>query len=526
MAKGSARNSAHITSEHRQHETHSYFVRRPSAPIYTVRGFVDALGAPCGRFRSPLTWRERFDLSLARLAAASGAFESVAVLPQHVVPPNWQVLLNYLHGEGIVAEPAFTFWPQANDAPRFDQAGLQGHFDPARTDGKDTTASLRGLATAASSEEMYSKVVGELLERYFLTLYRRRDLRYTSYAELAARRERAFDPAALPGFLPWQADRFPRLRYDRGSALHWMRVQELTAGSPAWVPAQLVYWGYDTAAAPAEPTLRQPTTNGAAGSFTFADSVVRAVCEAVERDAFLIHWLNTLAPPVLDLGALEDAGVRALLESAARHGLELYFLDTTTDLPIPSCACVVVDRRGKESRLTVGGAAGFDAAANIVASAREALNVRGRLGDASYALPKDYMPFTSTAIGKDERTALWRGETMVREFSFFLSGRRVPLAQSAHARLARRFASAEEAYRHVLEVLRGMGAGYELYCHEVKHPVLDRLGFHVTKAVIPALVPLYLSESLATLDAARLRDVPRTLGFTDTKLNPWPHPFP
>ena len=80
---------------------------------------------------------------------------------------------------------------------------------------------------------------------------------------------------------------------------------------------------------------------------------------------------------------------------------------------------------------------------------------------------------------------------------------------------------------YILERFKKLGEGYEIYSYEVKNPVLDTLGYHVVRTVVPRLLHLYLNENMATLDAPRLKSVPQALGYTPSEtLNPWPHPFP
>ena len=114
---------------------------------------------------------------------------------------------------------------------------------------------------------------------------------------------------------------------------------------------------------------------------------------------------------------------------------------------------------------------------------------------------------------------------MYERFAFFLAGS----SQSPKDFIgdAETYTSANAQLEHILGTLREMGPGYEPYAYEVRNDVLSTLGYHVVRVIVPQLVPLYLKENMATLDARRLREAPGRLGYTPaSSLNPWPHPFP
>jgi ribosomal protein S12 methylthiotransferase accessory factor len=167
-----------------------------------------------------------------------------------------------------------------------------------------------------------------------------------SYHTLVQQGKKVLDLDDLCSYLPWQKKEFPRFQYDEHSSFRWVQTTELVSGRRVYVPAQLVFWGYTFGGENPEPTLRQGTTSGSAGHFTFEESALSALYECVERDAFLLFWLNTTAPPVLDLATVTDPAILECIEFVQQNGLELHILDTTADIHIPSCVCVVRQARG------------------------------------------------------------------------------------------------------------------------------------------------------------------------------------
>ena len=487
---------------------------------FSVHESIDAFLKPCGRFKSPLSWYETLELKILRNLSNSRIFNHIAAFPNYEIPPNWQILLNYLASKKLIPNPAFTPMSQRNDFPHIHKFKLNSRVTSEVSDGSNID--IVGFGSNVEIEEAYSKAVGEILERHILTVYRLKQLKRASYSTLARCGVRALDVDILPKFLPWQTEAFKELAYSADTPLHWVETTELISGRRAYVPAQLVFWSYNRTAAD-EPYLQDSTTNGQAGHFTFEESALGSIYELVERDALLIFWLNTISPKRIKLESIDDPAFQERIKLLQNTGLKLFFLDTTTDLEIPSCICVVLDDRGAEPRIALGGAAGFDVYKNLTSSLNEAISVAQHTVE--YSIPTKYRPFLDKNIRMKERMGMWHGAEMLERFNFFISGNEVNFLESQHYTFRKPFSSKQSELEEVKKIFKNKGIGYELYCYRAKHPALGTLGYVVTKVIVPKLVPLHLQEWLATLGAERLQEVPGALGYQETKLNPWPHPF-
>ena len=505
-------------------ESQRSFPYRPFPPIALTRkqDFLGELAAPCARFKSPLSRSER-----ARVAM-SGKYEEADIANGNSfsftsgIPANWQLLVRYLYQEKMAGQPSFEFVPMAADAPKVLRARLAPADHGDETDGRPVLR--KGFGSGRSMEESMSKAVGELLERYCLTIYRTRGLLEASFEEMRQRHRAVLDVSDINGYLPFQYEAFPELKRSDSATMRWVPATELLSGTPAYIPAQLAYRNYRFKEARMEPQLMETTSSGSAGHFTRDEAVLASLLEVIERDGFLIQWLNSLSPKEIDLSTISDPGLAELLAYMERYGLEYHVLDTTSDIGIPSCCCVIIDRSG-EPAITLGGAAGFDAAQIIAHGFNEALVTLAELLDEDpYRLASGYKPFLDRDLGRDERMRIWSGRQMMERFSFFLGGPAETVEEFMRGVSA---TGPQEALAFVFDRLRTMGNGYEVYCYEAKHRVLDTLGYHVVKVVVPRLVPLYLNEHLATLDAPRLQGVPPLLGQVSAKApNPWPHLYP
>jgi len=499
------------------------FLRFPPSIARSREEAMEELDRPCGRFLSPFTLKEKFRLFLSRELAKSDPLENVEAILASGVPLNWQVLLRYLHEHGVITEPQFRFSERSNDLPKIYAAELRAQNDESKTDGK--SVNKYGYAGSHDAEVAMAKTVGEVLERHYLSLYHRASFLRSSYEETSKRRRPALNILDLNSFLSWQQQRNPRLIRDSKAPIYWATGETL-GGKSVYIPAQLIFWNYDFEHDKSEPLLEHTTTNGAGGHFTREEAILSGLLETIERDGFLIYWLNRLSPGVIDVSSITDEALKEFLASVARYGLEIRFLNTTTDVGIPCVTCVIIDARADEPMLVLSAACGFSVKETILKSGYEALNVlQSDSRRKDFRLSENYEPFIDASLGQRERIAAWKGRVMLERFNFFLEGPR----QSAEDFLAG-FPdkhSSTDRLEFVVKRLRELGPGYEVYLYEAKAPVLKKLGYHVVQTIVPQLIPMYLNEHLATLDSKRLREVPAKLGYkAATTLNPWPHPFP
>src|SRR4051812_38940950 len=99
------------------------------------------------------------------------------------LPLNWHALLRYLLSKKILKTDHLEFNPCRNDLPKAYYGMLSGQFEPRLTD--SVNVAIMAQSHSSSPEAAVSKVIGELLERYFLTLYKRSSLICSSYVDLS-----------------------------------------------------------------------------------------------------------------------------------------------------------------------------------------------------------------------------------------------------------------------------------------------------------------------------------------------------
>lgn len=498
-----------------------YFLPSGTIPLARNANNVSAHNNSPGRYKIPLSLRQRLYARLRRntftqFQETSDQAQLVLGNPLYPIPSEWQAIIEYLYRKGVLRLPHVTFDNIFPDEPKI--YALRLWASPSPSDG-GRVISNGGYSRGVSYnfEEALSKVIGELLERYPQTLYRDGELYRASISDLRKKKAHFLDPLLVDKFSESQKKRFPSRNFDTKSFFRFVKGQSLTRGAEAFIPAQMVFMNYRFAEN--EPMLLYPNSNGAGGMFSYEEAVLSGLYELVQRDAFLVHWLTDTPPRLVAPDSISNADVRACIDDLQRYRLDFKILDTTSDVGIPSFAVVIIDHSGVGPAVSLGGGCGFDPGKAILRAMTEAIGVRSwlrlaRRGQKYGPLPKllDREPFTED-WGPLRRLLLWYGADSIPFIEPFLSGEVAPVDLSK----SRSFVSAREELAYALGAFASRGEGYEVFAYRAEHEILSSLGYSSVKVCVPELLPLYMMETYAPLEAKRLK-----LGVRNTV----PHPFP
>lgn len=160
--------------------------------------------------------------------------------------------------------------------------------------------------------------------------------------------ERAIRPDEHLGFSARQYDeratwnasglrsRYVPLPFRTDVEVDWTPVHSLTTGREALVVTSHCYFGYESA----DPEFARADSNGCAAGSVLEEAILQGTLELVERDAVAIWWYNRLPRPGVHLESARDAyGVR-LREAYRSFNRDLWALDLTHDLGIPTFAAL------------------------------------------------------------------------------------------------------------------------------------------------------------------------------------------
>jgi ribosomal protein S12 methylthiotransferase accessory factor len=445
---------------------------------------------------------------LERLADATGPAGDLLAAAPLLVSPVCGVVTALQPLPKDPGEPAAPFVLGARLAahPRFD--------DPDRR-----LCSGKGMTAA----EARAGALGEALERYA-------SVAWPATAVTQARREQlpgdSLDPRELVLYLPEQYHELPYAPYSDAATMGWVAARSLASGSPLHVPAVAALMGHRPAS-PAE-RICPPSSTGIASGETLAGAVLTALFEVLERDAFMVTWMNRLPARRVDPWSHPDAEVADLCGAYARRGVsvELYLL--AADHSCRVFLALGVQQRGDGPAVVGGLGADLDPARAARKAVLEVGQVRPALGidlrsPSTRSRVEALVADPRLAAGPDDHALLYADHRSVGAFDFL---RRSPPAGCDWAAPGPAAAAARLA-RLVAE-LRPLG-GEVLYC-DLTPPEMARLGLRTARVLVPGFQPVHFGSGQARLGGRRLYELPHRLGLTPAPttpatLNRDPHPL-
>lgn len=187
---------------------------------------------------------------------------------------------------------------------------------------------------------------GEAIERYS-GVFQGDEIRIkSSYQQLG---DRAIHPNACMNFSQSQysdrqnwnvscqsfSQRVPE-PFDETNAIEWTPVWSLTQQEFKYLPTAYCYFGYPK---PEKPDC-WADTNGCAAGNTLEEAILQGFMELVERDSVALWWYNRIQRPEVDLDSFDEPYFRSLQKSYQSIHRNLWVLDLTSDLNIPTFVAV------------------------------------------------------------------------------------------------------------------------------------------------------------------------------------------
>jgi ribosomal protein S12 methylthiotransferase accessory factor len=381
-----------------------------------------------------------------------------------------------------------------------------------------TKESVGGTAWESDADALYA-ALAEALERYvWLTQDDYfNDPRVATTGEIA-HAGRFIAPERFSGFSQAQRVEDPKRAW-RDVPYHWVRAESLTSADTVYVPSQVV-----TPKSPGrnEPYIRQVTTNGLATWPTKNGARLAGLLELIERDAYMITWLNQLTLPRIPVSQLRemDGALRRALDACERYRLRPHVVRLITDAPTHAVAVLLEDLSGLAPRFSIGLRAHPDLSQCVLKAMTEALRAhRGyRRRAESRAAWDNATPVG--AIGHRERLDYWGHPDNANHLGFFISGPEVNREPEAWEK-----DSPDEHLARLIAWCREKG--YECAAVSLSSSVMNPTPLYIEMLVVPELQPAYLEEERRTLGGERLKSIPAMFGYRalPEPFTARPHPF-
>lgn len=356
-----------------------------------------------------------------------------------------------------------------------------------------------------SEYQARASAVCESIERY-CGVYPQNKLVTASYNELSDN-GRVIDPVVLQGFSQaqyanreaWNAvqqrpgnHRVPEMP-DKDQEISWTAAWSLTNQEFCYLPASFCFFGHRD---PGKVTIVADSNGSAAGN-TYEEALLQGLMEVVERDSVALWWYNMIQRPALDLQSFEEKYIPQLLEYYASINRDLWVLDITSDLGIPTFAGISrrTDRPVEDIVL------GFGSHPNPKVALFRALT------EVNQFLPSllEKKPDGSTIYKFPDHDAItWWVTARIADHPYLLPNASQPptTLQDFGYQPTKDIKKEIERCQHALEQ-----ADLELIAMDMSHADIE---LHVAKAVVPGMCHFW-----RRLGQQRLYDVPVKMGWLE-----------
>lgn len=400
-------------------------------------------------------------------------------------------------------------------------------------DEKDPAMNGAGSSIVSEKNALVASIA-EALERHCFRNFRPldADICLASYKEL---RGRALDPNSFAGISnEWRDKGFKRLRHIKDeSKFHWVQGRSLLNQKSIWIPWQVVTANPEfDKIIQQEPVIRLAISTGAAVGTTIDEAIYRGILEVVERDAYMITYVNKISPPQIDQNTLDWSDFAEIKQKFERTNLDLRIFRLPTDIPCHAIMAVILPRDGGLPRFTLGFKAELDLKKAVLGAVTEALKDRIGTRNSLRTIDISKLPDISEKdkIGQFERVYLWHiTPGMADNIKFIWSGSTISLEDIPP--VFPDFPTFSEKTEFLMKYFHKTNMTVA-FIENTTEP-LRRLirkegrGLHSVFVVIPEMQPMHLREWLPYLWGKRMHEVPLALGYTPLEIpNPFPQPFP
>lgn len=363
--------------------------------------------------------------------------------------------------------------------------------------------SLPANGVAFDAEQALWRVLGEACERYAAGIYAEHRLITASRYQVGSR-ALPIEELILFSDRQYAREGFSFARFDPSLPVRWTQGVCLTRQQPVWIPAALVYLGYEAVAS--SELLCPSMSTGLAAGRTLEQALLAGLCETVERDAFMCTWLLRRPPPRISSKQLVRLLSPRELSLVHHNGVECSVALTQTDIEIPSVITVL---RPKNKCVAVVGSAAHPclrtAISRSVLEAYHTLNWSFVLERSSHGL--DAHEVTTF----EDHVRYYLEPRHFHDIAWLTQGPECDLSATPRG-------SARQCVERV---------GYEVHYVETTTPDVQSLGFRAVRVIVPGLHPLNVGSGTVHEDRRRLQRAAAHWGMDmPSELNLKPHPFP
>lgn len=271
-----------------------------------------------------------------------------------------------------------------------------------------------------------------------------------------------------------------------------------------------------------EPLIRPGTTTGLATWSTKEGAQLRGMLEIIERDAYMITWLNQLIVPRIRLRSICErfTSLKQAVELCARYRLKVNALLMPTDAPAYTVCVVLEDESGVAPRYAFGLKAGRSLAVAVEEGILEALRARRGVRQQLHSGISWKVDDPIQTIGHTERLLYWARPENAVHLGSLLVGKEIDVHSMPWDAM-----SSSEYFKLLISWCTTNN--YECVSVSLGVSARNPTPLFVEMVVMPDMQPTYLHEANRAWGGDRLTAIPKKYGYTprQTPFTDGPHPF-
>lgn len=371
----------------------------------------------------------------------------------------------------------------------------------------------------------FIKMLAEAIERNAWFTYDTFTPSRTATIEEIKKRSDFVHPEKFAAYTDAQRKKNPRLTITPADSFHWVQGYSWTKKMPTWVPTQTVsgskkFRAYSLSSK--EPALRESITTGLATHPVRNTALVSGALEVIERDAYMITWLNQLSLPRIDLTELSSRSesLKKILAICRQYRLEPHAIRLLTDAPTHAICVTLEDLSESLPRFSIGLKAHQNSATAVEGAILEALRAHTAARKWKLSSTNKWNPLTKAAdIKHYDRLMYWSEKDRGDKLVFLIKGNITSLKEEIWEA-----DTDEEHFNRITNWCREKN--YELVSVNFSDTEANVPKWNIELVIIPDLQPIYFNEKLPQIGGSRLRDIPKQFGYKSRE--PYcddPHPF-
>ena len=377
---------------------------------------------------------------------------------------------------------------------------------------------------SAFRELAVAKAIGEAVERYCSAIYDKESLPLTSFQD-------ASFPCIVPEEFALYSDEqycrpgFPYIPFTRATPARWTPTIDLTTDETWYVPAATVFMPFWYDEKNGEPPIVQPISTGLACHCSYEEAAISAICEVIERDAFMMTWQACLSMPQILIDSL-SLNNQDLVSRFERTGNSVFLFNLAMDHDVPIVLAVARCSAEDGPALCFAASADLDPEDAVRKSLEELAHTRRLAQGLKSSLPSIVAEADFEAVSHQDAHLRFYGDHENSHFANFLfaSEERVAFQEIKSPFIG--------DIHHDLRILidQVCSVNHRVLLADLTTSDVGDLGLSVVRAVIPGFHPLFMGHATRSLGGTRLWEVPQRLGYPGVTReggdNPAPHPYP